>query len=418
MMKKTIHRAKYILADPYTLLENSALEITAGGFIAKIAPWPELSGSPVHKIIDWGAAIIMPGLINAHVHMELTSLCDTFPRFHSFTDWLSQLVTRRRAWDLEQLHSSIRQGISQSLKAGTTTVGDISSSGIIRDFVRDIPLRQVVFEESIAFLPDLAAERIGDINRILESSESKGLYQRGISPHAPYSVSGELYRRLAETARRRGLLLATHIAETEAEFQFLQTGTGEFRDFLQSMGILSSDWKPPGLDPIPYLHSLGVLGSKCLLIHCNYMDRDSIKLVAGSQSSVVYCPRSHAFFRHRPHPIRNLLDAGINVALGTDSLASNRTLSMLDELRFLYKERKDLKSVEILQAATLNGAKALGFGDRLGTLKCGNLADMTVLEVPSDTEIKKAPDQILEGAGECMSTIVEGRIAWQKTDSL
>ncbi len=417
-MKKTIHRAKYILADPYTLLKNSALEITEGGLIAKIAPWRELSGSPSHTIADWGAAIIMPGLINAHVHMELTSLCDTLTRFQPFTDWLSQLITQRRAWDLERLRSSIRQGIEKSLEAGTTTVGDISSSGVIRDFIRDIPLRQVVFEESIAFSPDLVSERVGDIHRILESTESGDLYRRGISPHAPYSVSGELYRRLAEMARNRGLSLATHIAETEAESQFLQTGTGEFRDFLQSMGILTSDWVPPGLDPIPYLYSLGVLGNKCLLIHCNYMDGDSITLVADSQSSVVYCPRSHAFFRHRPHPIRNLLDAGINVALGTDSLASNRTLSMLDELRFLYKERNDLKPEEILRAATLNGAKALGFGDRLGALKSGNLADMTVLELSSDTEIKKAPDQILEGAGECMGTIVQGRIAWQKTDLL
>ncbi|MBN2320203.1 MAG: amidohydrolase family protein [Acidobacteria bacterium] len=416
MIKKIIHRAKYILPDPYTFLKNGAIEITEDGRIASIAPWRELSGPAGNGAVDWGAAIIMPGLVNAHVHMELTSLHNCLPQFHSFTDWLSQLIAKRQAWNLEHFRSSIREGIAQSLAAGTTTVGDVSSSGISRDLTSDSPLRKVIFEESIAFSPDLAVEKIADINRTLDNSKSGDLYEPGVSPHAPYTVSGDLYRGLAELARRRRLPLATHTAETEEEIQFLRNGTGEFRNFLNAMGLIPPGWKAPGLDPIPYLHSLGVLGTNCLLIHCNYLDRDSIKLVAGSHSSIVYCPRSHAFFRHRRHPIRDLLDAGINVALGTDSLASNKTLSMLDELRFLYKERKDLKSEEIMQAATLNGAKALGFGNRLGTLKSGNLADMTILEVPPDMGISNAPDRILEGAGECIGTIVGGRISWQKSD--
>ena len=416
MKKKTIHRAKYILADPYTYIKNGAIEITEDGRIANIAPWRELSGQTGNELMDWGTAIVMPGLVNAHVHMELTSLCDSLSRFHSFTDWLSQLIARRRSWDLEQFRSSLREGISLSLAAGTTTVGDIASGGITRDVICDAPIRKVIFEESLSFSPDLADEKIADMNRVLDTSKPGELYSPGISPHAPYSVSGRLYRGLAQLARRRQLPLATHIAETEEEIKFLRTGTGEFREFLKSMDLFPADWKAPGLDPVPYLHSLGALGDNCLLVHCNYLDRESIKLVADSHSSIVYCPRSHAFFHHKKHPIRELLDAGINVALGTDSLASNRTLSLLDELRFLYRERKDLKSVEIMQTATFNGAKALGFGDRLGVLKSGNLADMTVLEVPSDLEIENAPDQILEGAGECIGTIVGGRIAWLNKD--
>ena len=415
-MGKTIHRAKYILADPYTLLKNGAIEIASTGRIKNIAPWRELSVQPEIKVVDWGAAIVIPGLVNAHVHLELTSLCNKLSRFDSFTDWLSQLISKRRAWTLRQLRSSVREGIAQSLAAGVTTVGEISSSGVTRDLIRDTPLRNVVFEESIAFPPDLAAEKIADMNRTLDTSESGDLYRPGISPHAPYTVSGDLYRGLAELAQLRKLPLATHIAETEEEILFLRKGTGEFRNFLDAMGLLPSNWIAPGLDPVPYLHSLGVLGTNCLLVHCNYLDDESIRLVARTRSSIVYCPRSHAFFHHRKHPIRQLLDAGINVAMGTDSLASNRTLSLLDEMRFLYKERKDIKAEEILQAATRNGAKALGCGGRLGTLGPGNPADMTVLEVPQDIEINAAPDQILEGAGECIGTIVGGRIAWQRTD--
>jgi len=415
-MKKTIHRAKYVLADPRTLLKNSAIETTEEGRIANIAPWREIACPPESKTVDWGAAILIPGLVNAHIHMELTSLRDVIPRSLPFTDWLSRLIAERRSWNPEQLQGSIRQGVLESLASGTTLVGDISSSGATRDFTRDIPLRQVVFEESIAFSPELSAERVSDMDRILDPSEASDFYRRGISPHAPYSVSRDLYRGLAKLAQQRNLHLATHIAETEEEIQFLQTGAGEFRNFLESMDLFPSDWNPPRLDPIPYIHSLGVLSANSILVHCNYLDRESIRLIADSHSSVVYCPRSHAFFHHRRHPIRALLDAGINVALGTDSLASNRTLSLLDEIRFLYAERKDLEAEEILQAATFNGARALGFGSRLGILKSGYWADMTVLEIPSEMEISKAPDQILEGAGECVGTIVGGRIAWKKGD--
>ncbi|MEJ2246652.1 MAG: amidohydrolase family protein, partial [Acidobacteriota bacterium] len=234
------------------------------------------------------------------------------------------------------------------------------------------------------------------------------------SPPSPYSVSGELYRSLSALAHRRKIPLTTHVAETESEIQFLETGTGEFRDFLQALNVFPTGWNPPGLHPISYLHSLGVLGPNCLLIHCNYMDPDSIDLVAKSGSSIAYCPRSHAFFDHPQHPVRELLDAGINITLGTDSLASNTTLSMLDEIRFLYKERKDLKSEEILKAATINGAKALNYGNSIGTLKSGCRADMTVLEVPPNMKPYRVPDQILEGAGKCIGTVVEGRIAFKQ----
>ena len=194
---------------------------------------------------------------------------------------------------------------------------------------------------------------------------------------------------------------------------FLQTGIGEFRDFLTAIGVLPSDWKPPRVPPILYLDTLGVLERPSVLIHGNYLDRESMAKILHSRSSVVYCPRSHAFFGHEEHPVRQLLDFGVNVALGTDSLASNASLSILDEMRFLFKTRKDLKCEEIFQAATLNGAAALGLGGAAGRLRRSYCADMTILQLPQDAEAHRLPSQILEGAGECIATVVQGQIACQ-----
>jgi len=411
---RTIHRAKYALVDPYVLLPNTAVEIVENGTLANVTPWRDSLRDSENIVVDWGSAVIMPGLINAHAHLELTSLCNRLTRYDSFTDWLSQLIAKRLSWSQDEFQDSIREGIDLSLASGTTTVGDIATSGMTRSITRGNSLRQVIFEESIAFSPGQADQTIADLNRILDTSKPGELIRQGVSPHSPYSVSGELYRGLAALAHHRKMPLTTHVAETESEIQFLETGTGEIRDFLQALNVFPTGWNPPGLHPIPYLHSLGVLGPNCLLIHCNYMDRESIDLVSGSGSSIVYCPRSHAFFGHPQHPVREMLDAGINIALGTDSLASNTTVSMLDEMRFLYKERKDLKSEEILKAATINGAKALKYGNSVGLLKSGCRADMTVLEVPSNMKPHQVPDQILEGAGKCIGTIVEGRIAYKQ----
>ena len=412
MMQQTIHRARYVLADPYTVIPDGGIRILDDDRIADVAGWSRFSKDTSVSVVDWGDAIILPGFVNTHAHLELTDFQSRLNRYTSFTNWLSQLITQRRAWNMETLVSSIHKGIALSLSSGTTTVGDISSMGIATSAAANDSLRKVIFKESIALSPSQAGQNIAEMERALDSTESSDLSFKGISPHAPYTVSGKLYGGLAELSSNRNIPLATHIAETEAEIEFLQKGSGEFRDFLQAINALPSDWHPPGLSPISYLHSLGVLGPLCILIHCNYLDWESIATIADSGSSIVYCPRSHDFFGHSKHPVRKLLDAGINVALGTDSLASNNSLSMLDEMRYLYGKRNDLKPEEILMATTANGAQALHL--TTGQLKPGYWADLTVLEVPSNLKGSKIPAQILEGAGTCIGTVIGGKTAWRR----
>ena len=409
-MTRTIHRAKFVLADSDLLLQNAAVYVSEPGRISRVEAW-DGRREPGWRIFDWGSAVIMPGLVNAHAHLELTSLSQRIRDFSSFTDWLWQLIQLRNNWKTEDYLASSREGARLCVANGTTLVGDISSSGLSWRALKIEKLRKVVFEEILGLSPDKLPERLSSLKARISAVEPDERLRIGISPHAPYTVSPELYQAIGQTAAQSTMLVATHVAETEPERRFLMDGTGEFHDFLARMEVLPADWTPPGVPPLEYLEKLGVLHN-LILIHCNYLDSDSASRILEGHSSVVYCPRSSAFFGHKNHPVRQLLDMGVNVALGTDSLASNDSLSILDEMRFLSRLRKDLKAEEIIRLATLNGAAALGFGGQLGRLARGYWADMTVLDLPENAGGRNMAQQILEGAGTCVGTVVEGDVAW------
>jgi len=407
-MPNTIHRARFALTHPDRILEDAAIHVSENGRIIQSDAWHGLRTDAGTEIIDWGDAVILPGLVNAHTHLELTTLHGQLTEFISFTDWALRLIRMRRTWTEEDYRTSARQGAQQALDSGTTLVGDISSSGFGWNLLQGEPLRRVVFEETLGLAPELAESSIARLRDLFDHAETIDRRARvhGVSPHAPYSTSGELYRQSVKFARSCRAPWTTHAAETLEELRFLETGTGEFREFLTCLGALPEGWKPPSASPVAWLDSLGILGTDCLLAHCNYLDDDSIGRIARSRCRVVYCPRSHAFFGHENHPIRRLLDAGIPVALGTDSLASNDSLSILDEMRELYVRRKDVAPEEILRAATVSGADALGFGGALGCLAPGYLADMAILELPGNIKSSRLIEQILEGAGTWRATIV------------
>jgi len=187
------------------------------------------------------------------------------------------------------------------------------------------------------------------------------------------------------------------------------SGTGEFRNFLEQLGISVENWQPPRTTPVKYMHNLGVLGSSPLLAHCNYLEESDIPLL--KNSSVVFCPRSHNYFYHRNHPFEKLLKAHVNVALGTDSLASNDSLSMLDEIKFLHKTHKYISPVTLLEMATLNGAKALKLKAQIGALQRGWQADIIVLKIPTGAD--KVVERIFAEESENIFTMVAGKISFQ-----
>jgi aminodeoxyfutalosine deaminase len=416
-MIRTIHTAKYVLAEAGMLLRNAAVHVSDPGRISRLEPW---QGSPSRlqtRIVDWGSAMILPGLVNAHSHLELTRLHGLVNPGPSFTGWLTKLMTERRKLSNTDYLESVARGAHLSLSSGTTLIGDISASGVSWEALKPERMRKVVFEEVTAFAPGKAGEALSALKSRLASVEPDSYLSSNAAPHAPYSVSPELFRAVADLVLQRGGRLAIHAAETKQELEFLAKGTGEFRDFLDALGVLPEGWQPPKMAPIAYLEQLGVLDRPAILVHCNYLDDDSKARILGRNCSVVYCPRSHAYFGHEIHPVRKLLDLGVNVALGTDSLASNDSLSILDEMRFLFRNRRDLKCDEIIRMATLNGAVALDFGGVLGRLRRGFWADMTVLRLPENIGDRNVEAQILEGAGECLATIVQGEIVWTKDEA-
>ena len=209
----------------------------------------------------------------------------------------------------------------------------------------------------------------------------------GLSPHAPYSVSRELYQASCGFAGDARMPVCTHLAETQDEIEFLTKGTGSFSAFLRQIRALPDVWKPPGTMPVRYLNELGIVNNRTLLIHCNYVSDEEVAMIQSSGASIAFCPGSHHFFGHTNHPVRRFLDTGINVGIGTDSLASNDTLSVLDELKFLSMNHP-ISPQTLICMATVNGAKAIGLESQVGQLREGFEADICGVglpEQPADT---------------------------------
>ena len=206
----------------------------------------------------------------------------------------------------------------------------------------------------------------------------------GIAPHAPYTVSAPLARGLAELARERRLPLAIHLAETEAERDFLAAGGGGFERFLRDRGAWDDTWRPPGVSPVRWAADLGLLELPGAAVHVNYLSGPDIELLKAGRMVPVWCPGSHRWFGHRDHPAERLIAAGVPVALGTDSLASNTSLDMLAEMRLAAETFPNVAPETWLRAATLTAAGALGLSEMVGSLEAGKAADVIALECESD----------------------------------
>jgi aminodeoxyfutalosine deaminase len=328
---------------------------------------------PDARVTELGKSVVLPGLVNPHTHLEFSNV-ERPATPGKFVDWILSLMSQTQA-DGAAVSDAVKRGVVECLKFGVTTIGDITNRcAITRPILRDSPLRVVSYGEVVAL-----AQRRGLLDERLAgatdcSTESDRL-RIGVTPHAPYTVEPGGFRRCVEFAHREGRPIATHLAETPDEAEFLAAGTGEFRRLWDTLGWWD-DAVPrfPG-GPIRFAKAVGLLDHPTLLAHVNYADDAELAILAQSQASVVYCPRTHTYFGHPPHRWRQMLAAGINVAVGTDSRASSPDLNLVEELRLVRTLAPDVPADDLWPMVTTRAAKAIGL-DHVGAIAPGKAADL------------------------------------------
>ena len=337
---------------------------------------------------DFGAAAILPGLINAHSHLELTVMRGLLEREeHDFFAWLRKLTVARLKMSDEDLFVSAACGAMEAARAGVTCLGDSSSfAAHSMRAITEVGLRAIVYQESFGPDPKLAEENVGKLRAQLDMMRPRetSLARAGVSPHAPYTVSAPQLEMISRLALEQHLPLMMHVAESQAERQLLRDGSGPFAYGLKARGI---EWRVPGKSTIRYLHECGVLGTQPLLAHCINVDDDDLRLIKAAGGGIAHCPKSNAKLGHGHAHFANFLARGINVGLGSDSVASNNVCDMLEEARFATlfaraaRANAPVSAHQALFAAALGGANALGLGHQVGALREGMQADVTIVRL-------------------------------------
>ncbi len=347
--------------------------------------------------IDLGDVALLPGLINAHTHLEFSDLRQ--PLGHpgiGIVDWIRLIIAERARGDKWRAEP-IMLGQQESLAAGVTTLGDIVTNpgatcitGIDATF----------FHEVIGFSRARAESSLNALIQRLEFATAAYAAAdieppiQGISPHAPYTVSPLLLRPLVTLAHRLNMPVAMHLAESREELRFLQAGVGPFQELLEERSMWDPQAVPRGSTPHDYLRTLAD-APRALVIHGNYLVDDELDFLGTHRDrmSLVYCPRTHAYFQHGPYPLATALKHGVRVALGTDSRASNPDLSLLDEMQQVSRVHPDLDPHEILRMGTLAGAEALGRESEIGSITAGKLANLVAIWPANESNV--SPTEML-----------------------
>ncbi len=367
-----------------------------GERIAWVGPAAQAPGG---ALTDLGDALITPGLVNAHTHLDLTAYRGVLDGLALFP-WIRTLTLSKATLTGAQLLDSARLGIADGLSRGITTYADTANTTAAFDAMHELGVRGIAYLEVFgpdgsqapATLSELAAQVAALRPRATER------VQLGVSPHAPYSVSDALFAAVSAYAAREGLPLAVHIAEGVDESQLVARGEGPWAEFLRARGIGVA---PRGRTPVALLAAHGVLGERTLLIHAVHADAGDIGTMAHHGCGVAHCPWSNAWFNHGTAPVAAMLARGVRVGVGSDSMGSNTRMDVLAEaasalaaqraLAGSAEEADALHATDALTLVTLGGARALHLEHRIGTLTAGHAADLAVFPLPATLDRAHAP---------------------------
>jgi len=377
-----IVRARWVLpidrapiADGWVEADPVAHRITAIGH-----------GTPPGDATDLGDVALMPGLVNAHTHLELSWMAGAIPPASSMDAWIREIVRLRRAGppggEPEMIAAMARAAFDMHA-TGTVLVGDISNTLLSPRILADTHLRGVVFHELLGFNaadPALQVREAWDRIAAVERGVAGKDIAFNVVAHAPYSVSPALF---AEILRRtRPEPLSIHLGESPEEVEFLRSGTGPIRDMLINLGVWADGWAAPACDPMTYVAGFGYVRRGTLIVHGVHLTDDALERIRSAGAVLVTCPRSNHWVGSGSPRLSHFYAARLPVAIGTDSLASSPTLNLFDELAEMRRIAPEVSASALLDSATRRGAEALGFGDRYGTLSAGKRAAMIAVDIP------------------------------------
>ena len=374
-----MHTARWVVPVARPPIRYGAL-LVEQGIIKAVGTKEELAGSSKARVVDHGQRVLFPGLVNAHTHLEFSALKGKCEKSESFCQWLKKVAWKRLLLSQKRVQSATEAAVGELEKAGTALAADVANLTDTGGYMAEQDVSGIIFHEVIGLKENKAEEVFGRRIAQLASLKSSNQLVHSLSPHAPYSVSAELFHKVKVYCRERDLVTSVHLAESPEEIEFCLKGTGPLKRLLSLAGLWDKKWKVPGVSPVEYLAELGFLDEKTLAVHLTQATARDVKILAKGNVPVCLCVRSNVFTGVGQPPVKLLLEAGVNLCLGTDSLASNMDLDLVNEMRAIKRYHPFLSETTILEMATINGARALGFAASLGSLEPGKRA--YVLAVP------------------------------------
>ena len=390
-----IIRARTVVTMHGAVIENGAVAVS-GNRIVDVGRFNELKTRNAGNTVDLGEQVLLPGLINAHCHFDYTCLRGKIPPQNSFPDWIRTINAEKSELSPKDYLASINEGFEEAKRFGTTAIANLTAFPELIPQVQP-PIRTCWFAELIDIraperaneLVDAAIESLGKARPEFVLREAEGGAPWGLAPHALFTASSNLFHRCEEVAQQEHILLTTHLAESREEMEMFRNASGPLHEFLNSIGRPMDDCG----SKTPLELFLGPGGGRALsqwiVAHLNELTEKDFDLLERSNSTfhVVHCPRSHNYFGHSPFAFDRLRSLGFNVCLGTDSLASNETLSLFDEMRDFQKNFPRISPEEILQMVTVNSARALRYENALGQIRSGFVADLIAVSCSGSTDI-------------------------------
>jgi cytosine/adenosine deaminase-related metal-dependent hydrolase len=384
-------------------IENAAVAI-AGNQIVGVGRFEEVKASHGGDVLDLGEQILLPGLINGHCHLDYTLLRNQIPPQPAFTDWIRAINSHRAALSEEDYIASIDAGLAEVQKFGTTTLLNLEAFPELLPRISRPPLRAWWCAEMIDVREEVPVQKVSEHLHDWFGSHLEWLGGFGLAPHAPFTASAQLLSAASEISWKHNVPMTTHVAESHEEMQMFRDASGPLFHFLKNIGRPMDDCG--GNTPLSSLMRCDAVDERWILAHLNELAEDDFDLLARTKRfHIAHCPRSHTFFGHTPFELRRLRTLGFNICLGTDSLASNSSLSLFSEMRELLRKEPWFSSREVLAMATVNAAHAIGQADSLGRISPGFCADL--IAIPSAETGRSVFDAIVA---------FEGTIPWMMVD--